>query len=242
MKARVAAFEKLFLSGSMGFNMAPDLTPPPSNQFNYDEQMQFTSGHGPMSGQLQNRQLPNRQLSNGHLPNGHLPNRHLPNGQLAPDGSHSGVVAPPQDFRRAHRPPPINQQAYQIHQEQQPIPNRAQGSTNAWGGNGAYMGKIMVGSLAGLMILDGFSESHSSGGPSESKGLFAVPTQLLGNAAKFVRASGEINILGHHSSAAQTFNYLRLLLLLGALLSVFIPSFLTPVSYTHLTLPTICSV
>ncbi|OBT67881.1 hypothetical protein VE03_02592 [Pseudogymnoascus sp. 23342-1-I1] len=224
MKARLAAFEKLFLSGSMGFNMTPNLTPPPNNQFNFEQQMQFAGGHGPMSGQMPNGQLPNEPM-----PSGQLSNRQLPNGQLAPDGSHSGgVVGPPQYFRRDHRPPPMNQQAYQIHPEQQPLPNQTQGGTNAWGGNGAYFGKIMVGSLAGLMILDGFSESHSSGGPSESRDLFAVPTQLLGNAARFLRASGEINILGHHSSAAQTFSYLRLLLLLGALLSVFIPSFFHP--------------
>lgn len=227
MKARVAAFEKLFLSGSMGFNMTPDLTPPPNQQLNFEEQMRFTSGHGPMNGQIPGGQLPSSQLSSG-MPSGQMTNRQLPNGQLAPDGSHVGVVGPPQDFGRAHRPPPMNQQAYQIHQEPQPLPNRAQGGTNAWGGNGAYFGKIAVGSLAGLMILDGFSESQSSGGPSESRGLFAVPTQFLGNAAKFVRASGEINILGHHSSAAQTLSYLRLFLLLGALLSVFIPSFFHP--------------
>ncbi|OBT87539.1 hypothetical protein VE02_03748 [Pseudogymnoascus sp. 03VT05] len=216
MKARVAAFEKLFLSGSMGFNMTPNPTPPPSNQFNFEEQMRFTSGHGSMSGQMLNAQIPSGQMSHPQLPNG----------QLAPN--HNGVVGPPQDFRRAHRPPPINQQAYQIHQEPQPLPNRVHGGTNAWGGNGAYFGKIMVGSLAGLMILDNFSEFHSSGGPSEQRGLFALPTQLLNNAAKFLKSSGEINILGHHSSSAQTLSYLRLLLILGALLSVFVPSFFRP--------------
>ncbi|KFY36527.1 hypothetical protein V495_07813, partial [Pseudogymnoascus sp. VKM F-4514 (FW-929)] len=230
MKARVAAFEKLFLSGSMGFNMTPDLTPPshPHNQFNYDEQMRFTSGHGhgPMGAQIPNGQLPRaqipiRQLSSGHLSHRQLPTGQIPNGQLAPDGTHGGVFGPHQDVRRAHRPPPMNQQAYQMHPEQQPqpqpqqLPNRAQGGTNAWGGNGAYFGKVMVGSLAGMMILDSFSESQSSGGPSEAKGLFAVPTQFLGNAANFLRTSGEINILGHHSSATQTFAYLRLFLLFG---------------------------
>ncbi|OBT51679.1 hypothetical protein VE04_08855, partial [Pseudogymnoascus sp. 24MN13] len=209
MKARVAAFEKLFLSGSMGFNMTPNPTPPPNNQFNFEQQMRFTGGHGPMGGQMPNTQMHSGQMSN----------RQLPNGQLAPNGNHGVVVGPPQDFRRAHRPPPINQQAYQIHQEPQPLPDRAQGGTNAWGGNGAYFGKIMVGSLAGLMVLDNFSESHSSGNPSEQRGLFAIPTQLLTNAAKFLKSSGEINILGHHSSSAQTLSYLRFLLLLGALLS-----------------------
>ncbi|ELR02793.1 hypothetical protein GMDG_05730 [Pseudogymnoascus destructans 20631-21] len=218
MKARVAAFEKLFLSGSMGFNMTPNPTPPPNNQFNFEEQMRFTSGHGPMSAQMPNGQMPSAQMSN----------RQLPNGQLASNRFHGVVVGPPQDFRRAHRPPPINQQAYQIHSEPQPLPNRAHGGTNAWGGNGAYFGKIMVGSLAGLMILDNFSESHSSSGPSESRGLFAIPTQLLGNASKFIKSSSEVNILGHHSSSAQTLSYLRLLLLLGAFLSVFLPSFFRP--------------
>lgn len=118
----------------------------------------------------------------------------------------------------------MNQQTYQIPQETYQ-PMGSQGGTNPWSSNGAYFGKLMVGSLAGLMILDGFSESQSTGEASDSKGLFAVPTQLLGSAARYIRASGEINAFGCNFSAAQTFGYLRLLLMIGAMVYVFVPSF-----------------
>lgn len=192
MKARIAAFEKLFLSGSMGMSPAPASLQP----FNFGQD-QFMNG------------------SSARL-----------NGQVTPNVSPRGMIDVPEDFRRIHQAQQMNQQTYQVPQEtyQQQM-NRAQGSTNAWSNNGAYFGKMMVGSLAGLMILEGFSESQSTGDPSDSRGLFAVPTQLLGAVARYIRSSAEINVLGNHFSAAQTFSYLRLFLMIGALVYVFIPSF-----------------
>ncbi len=190
MKARIAAFEKLFLSGSMGMNP----NPPPSHQFTFGQE-QFMNGG---STQI--------------------------NGQTTPNVSPRGMIEIPDDFRRIHQAQQINQQTYQMPQESYPPMNRQQQGTNRWSNNGAYFGKMMVGSLAGLMILEGFSESQSSG-DDDSRGLFAVPTQLIGGVARYIRSSAEVNVYGTHFPAAQTFSYLRLFLMIGALLYVFIPSF-----------------
>lgn len=46
--------------------------------------------------------------------------------------------------------------------------------------NGAMMGKLMVGSLAGLMILEGLVERESSQEEPAGRGLFALPVNLAG--------------------------------------------------------------
>jgi hypothetical protein len=46
--------------------------------------------------------------------------------------------------------------------------------------NGAIMGKLMVGSLAGLMILEGFAEREQSQEAPAGRGLFALPVNLVG--------------------------------------------------------------
>lgn len=191
MKARIAAFEKLFLSGSMGMNPAPM----PVQQFTFGGHEQYMSGN---SAQM--------------------------NGQVTPNISPRGMMEMSDDFRRMNQAQQMTQQTYQVPQETYQPMNRGQNGTNGWSNNGAYFGKMMVGSLAGLMILEGFSESHSTGDGSDPKGLFAIPTQLLGGVARYVQSSAEINVLGRHFSAAQTLSHLRLFLMIGALIYVFIPS------------------
>lgn len=191
MKSRIAAFEKLFLSGSMGMNPAP----PPSHQFTFNQE-QFMGG---ASTQM--------------------------NGQITPNVSPRGMIDMADDFRRVHQTQQINQQTYQVPQGSYPAMNRQDQRTNSWSSNGQYFGKMMVGSLAGLMILEGFSESHSTGNEAGSRGLFAIPTHLLCGIAKYIKTSGELNVFGTHISSAQTFSYLRLILMIGALVYVFIPSF-----------------
>ncbi|KAI4639642.1 hypothetical protein J4E93_008996 [Alternaria ventricosa] len=46
--------------------------------------------------------------------------------------------------------------------------------------NGAMMGKLMVGSLAGLMILEGLAEREQSQEEPAGRGLFALPVNLVG--------------------------------------------------------------
>lgn len=198
MKSRIAAFEKLFLSGSMGMNPAPQ----PTNQFTFGQE-QFMGG---ASTQM--------------------------NGQITPNVSPRGMIDMQDDFRRVHQTQQINQQTYQVPQGAYPAMNRQDQRTNSWSSNGQYFGKMMVGSLAGLMILEGFSEAHSSAPESDSRGLFALPTHLLGGLAKYIKTSGDLNIFGAHVSSAQTFGYLRLILMIGALLYVFLPSIFAPSTET----------
>ncbi|KAK8248641.1 hypothetical protein IWZ00DRAFT_300349 [Phyllosticta capitalensis] len=61
--------------------------------------------------------------------------------------------------------------------QQQPMVNRR--------GN-QMMNKLMVGSLAGLMVVEGWRERESSGENPEGRGLFALPIHLLGYGSAFV--------------------------------------------------------
>ena len=47
------------------------------------------------------------------------------------------------------------------------------------GPTGRFVGKLMVGSLAGLMIVEGFSEKENGSEKTHGRGLFALPTELL---------------------------------------------------------------
>jgi hypothetical protein len=82
----------------------------------------------------------------------------------------------------------------------------------------------MVGSLAGLMIMEGFSEAEQETDSPAARGLFAVPVQLLRTLSNAFHSSLDINVLGYHLRAAQALSYLRFFLLCGALLFVFLPS------------------
>jgi hypothetical protein len=195
MKARIAAFEKLFLSGAMGVSVNPV---PRMNPFQYNQEQMYTDSA---------------------------------TNQITPNVSPRGMIEIPEEFRRIHAAQQLNQQTYQMpqdayqqqqQQQQQQQMNRVSGGTG-WN-TGGYFGKMMVGSLAGLMILEGFSESESQG-EADSRGLFALPTQLLGTLGRTLRSFGEINFLGYHSSSSQTLGYLKLMLVIGVLLYVFIPSF-----------------
>jgi hypothetical protein len=70
-----------------------------------------------------------------------------------------------------------------------PVSSRAgmagqQPMVNGRGSN--MMNKLMVGSLAGLMLMEGFAEREQSGEQPEGRGLFALPIGLLGQLARFL--------------------------------------------------------
>ncbi|KAL3427954.1 helix-loop-helix DNA-binding domain-containing protein [Phlyctema vagabunda] len=180
MKARINAFEKLFMAGSMGFNPAP----PISHAFQYPQDYN-TPGPSPIA-------------------------------------DPQGMIQVPDDIRRLHAAQ-LGQQTYSVPQEhfqqsRQPI------GPNGWQTGGGYFGKLMVGSLAGLMVMEGFSEAEQDTDTPGARGLFAVPTQLISTLSKSLRSSADLSVLGYHVSATQTFGYMKLLLVCGALLYVFLPS------------------
>ncbi|RDL42050.1 HLH, helix-loop-helix DNA-binding protein [Venustampulla echinocandica] len=182
-KARLAAFETLFRSGSMGFTPAPPIT----NPFQYPRDYQTPGRSGAVDPQ--------------------------------------GMIRVPESMRRLHGQ--SSQQTYPVAQEQfqqqrQPV------GPNGWQNGGGYFGRLMVGSLAGLMIMEGFSETEQSADTPSGRGLFSLPVQMLRSLSQAAHSSFDISVLGYHVPAAQTLTYIKLFLALGALLYVFLPSLFAP--------------
>ncbi|RFU27581.1 hypothetical protein B7463_g8753, partial [Scytalidium lignicola] len=179
MKARINAFEKLFISGSMGVSQVPQLRPP----FSYPQYSESSSG---------------------------------------PPVEPQGMIQVPEDMRRMH--PQMSQQAYSVPQEHYQPARPAYGQSG-WQNRGGAFGKLMVGSLAGLMIMEGFRETEQDGNNPNARGLFGVPTQLLCAASQKLHSCLNVNVLGYHVPATQSLGYLKILLVIGILLYVFLPSF-----------------
>ncbi|KAJ3522308.1 hypothetical protein NM208_g12915 [Fusarium decemcellulare] len=193
MQARIAAFEKLFMAGAMNGAISPLQQPPTPIQYAQDSQ-QFVNS--PMSASQDGGAPP------------------------------AGMIQVPDDMKRiisaqmaAGQPYPVPQQPYRggnpalIRQQQ--IQQQQQMQQNRWSNAGPYFGKLMVGSLAGLMILEAVREDEVSNEKPEGRGLFAVPLHLLKAAASGL----DLNFMGYHLHTS-----LRIILLLGTFLWVFVPS------------------
>ncbi|KAK7421297.1 Clr6 histone deacetylase associated PHD protein-2 Cph2 [Neonectria magnoliae] len=196
MQARIAAFEKLFMAGAMNGAISPLQQPPTPIQYAQDAQ-QFVGS--PIS--------------------------------ASPDGSGppAGMIQVPDDMKRiisaqmaAGQPYPVPQQPYRggnpavIRQQQ--IQQQQQMQQNRWNNAGPYFGKLMVGSLAGLMLLEAVREDEISNKDTEGRGLMAVPLHLL----RSVASSLDLSFMGYHVHTS-----LRVLLILGTFLWVFVPSLFT---------------
>lgn len=199
MQQRISAFEKLFMASAMNGTMSPVQ--------NQNSPMQF----GQDASQFMNTPV--------GTPRGLDP---------------QGMIPVPDDMKRiisaqlaSGRPYPVPQQQFQQNpaiMRQQQIQQQQQMQANRWQGASPYIGKFMVGSLAGLMILEAAREHEQSNESPEGRGLFAIPLQLLG---PFV-AHSHVSIAGHSFSLYQTISTIKSLLLLGALLWVFVPSLFAP--------------
>ena len=132
-----------------------------------------------------------------------------------------GMIQVPEDIRRLHSQG--NQQSYTVPQEHYQQNHRPMGP-NGWGQTGGYFGKLMVGSLAGLMIMEGFSQAEQETDSPNARGLFAIPTQLLTSVSRSLHSSLDINVLGYYVSAGHTLHYMKLFFVVGALISLFLPS------------------
>jgi hypothetical protein len=193
MQARIAAFEKLFMAGAMNGGMSSLQQPPTPIQYAQDSQ-QF--GGSPISASQDGNAQPGGMIQ--------VPDdmKRIINAQMA-----AGQPYPvPQQQFRGGNPALIRQQ--QIQQQQQMQQNR-------WNNAGPYFGKLMVGSLAGLMILEAVREDEVSNDKPEGRGLYALPLQLLKSAASGL----DLTFNGYHVHTS-----LRVLLLIGTFLWVFVPS------------------
>ncbi|TVY48586.1 Sterol regulatory element-binding protein [Lachnellula occidentalis] len=183
-KARLAAFETLFRSGSMGFSP----TPPMSNAFQYPPDYN-TPSHSPVN-------------------------------------DPQGMIQVPEDIRRLQRQ--SSQQTYpvgQFQELQQQQGRQQQMGPNGWqNGGGGYFGKLMVGSLAGLMVMEGFTQAESESDEPGARGLFAIPVHLLRTVSHYIHSSIDFDVLGYHVSTSQFLGYFKVFLVFGALLYVFLPA------------------
>lgn len=197
MRARIAAFEKLFMAGAMNGNITPSQQPPPT----------------PM--QYSNKEIQPKDFS---------PVKTASDPSTSPP---AGMIQVPDDMKRiiaaqmaVGQPYAVPQQSFrgspqQTILQQQQIQQQQQMQQGRWANAGPYFGKLMVGSLAGLMVLEALQEDEVSNDKPEGRGLFALPVQLLGKFGSVL----DYNFMGYHVHTS-----LKLLLLLGTLLWVFIPS------------------
>ncbi|PNY24468.1 Sterol regulatory element-binding protein 1 [Tolypocladium capitatum] len=200
MKDRIAAFEKLFMAGAMNGSVSPMQHPPTPMQYPQDDRQQFA-----------NSPMATSQDGGGNAP---------------------GMINVPDDMKRiisaqmaVGQPYPMSQQPFRGSNpavvRQQQIQQHQQMQQNGWVNNASpYFGKLMVGSLAGLMILEAVGENEVSNEKPEGRGLFALPLRLLGH----VSSTLDLYVMGYHVHTS-----LKLLVFFGAMLWVFVPSlFATP--------------
>lgn len=110
----------------------------------------------------------------------------------------------------------IPQETFLQYQQQQPL-----GSTG-WNGH-SYMGKVMIGTMAALMIMEGFSEEEQSSESPTSRGLFAIPTHMLQFIKFLFKIPREINIFGYHSSSREILWYLKFIIIFSSVIYVVLP-------------------
>lgn len=200
MQQRIAAFEKLFMAGAMNGAVSPLQQTTPSTPIQYSQEpngygnsAMGTSGQTDPQGMIQVPEDMKRIIA-----------AQLATGQPYP--------VPPRPFGGNHNPNLIRQQ--QIQQQQHHIQARG------WQNAGPYFGKLMVGSLAGLMLLEAVRENEQSNETPEGRGLFAVPIRLL----SLLTSSLNINFMGYHFQGAQVLYSIRVALLLCSIWWAVFPS------------------
>lgn len=199
MQARIAAFEKLFMAGAMNGSLSTVQPAPTQMQYPQDAMQPFSDS------------TKSQQDDSGEMP--------------------AGMIQVPEDMRRiiaaqmaVGQPYPVPQQNFQgsgqtVVRQQQIQQQQVQQQPGMWANAGPYFGKLMVGSLAGLMIVEAVREEESSNERPEGRGLLAVPIQIL----RSIGSGLDLHIMGYHVHTS-----LRLILCLGVFLWVFVPSLFRP--------------
>lgn len=208
MQQRIAAFEKLFMHGALSNanSMSPMAQPSPVA-------MQFGAGAGqqdPMAAFMGTTPLATPRVNDP-----------------------AGMIPVPEEMKRilqaqaaAGRPYPVPQQPFQATPaviRQQQIQQQQQMQQNRWQTAGPYLGKMMVGSLAGLMLLEAAREQEVDPESTQGRGLFALPLQLL--RPLVASSDAHVGFAGYYFSTAQILSNLKFMILLGMLLWAFVPSF-----------------
>ncbi|KAI0379015.1 hypothetical protein F5Y04DRAFT_272281 [Hypomontagnella monticulosa] len=198
MQQRIAAFEKLFMAGAMNGAVSPMQQATPSTPIQYSQE---PTGYASAA---MAAQTPSNAQGMIQVPDDM---KRILAAQLATGQQYQ---VPPQQFRAGNNPMMRQQQIQQQHHMQ----------ARGWQNAGPYFGKLMVGSLAGLMLLEAVRENEQNNETPEGRGLFALPVELL----KFLTSSININFMGYHVPGAQVFYYIKIVLLLCNLWWALIPS------------------
>ncbi|KAI9767801.1 MAG: hypothetical protein M1840_005482 [Geoglossum simile] len=140
-------------------------------------------------------------------------------------GSPQGIIPVPESMRRMH----AGHYQQQFGQQQASRQRFSTGGTQPpqKGGNGRAGGgtlsKLMVGSLAGLMFIEGLGEREQGGKTTAVRGLFAPPTYLFGGSGRLLSP----NPTGAKSlfSFGELLVLFKFVLALGAVIYVLSPSF-----------------
>ncbi|KAJ9133422.1 hypothetical protein NKR23_g10725 [Pleurostoma richardsiae] len=96
-----------------------------------------------------------------------------------------------------------------------------QGGTGRRSPGGGPMSKLMVGGMAGMLAMQGFSTPEGGNDMPSGRGLFALPVHLL---PQFGQSLQHLGFVGDASTINTALHAFRGLLLLGAVLYVFLPS------------------
>ncbi|AEO64225.1 d5899ee2-3b50-4769-9a91-aaefe7f10ba4 [Thermothielavioides terrestris] len=202
MQARIAAFEKLFMAGAMtGIPNPLQVQPPTSAQYPQDAAPFLSTPMAtPRGGDVQ-----------GVIPVPDDIKRILAMQQMNAGAPYP--VPPAQPFGQT--PAIVRQQQIQQQQQQQ---QQQQAQAGRWN---PYLGKLMVGSLAGLMLVEALVESEESNETTEGRGLGSLSMYYL---SAFVRST-HFSIGGYYVSAVDLIAKLRLLSLLGLCLWLVYSSF-----------------
>ncbi|KAI1175924.1 helix-loop-helix DNA-binding domain-containing protein [Nemania sp. FL0916] len=194
MQQRIAAFEKLFISGAMS-GAIPQRTPSTPTPYS---QQSANFAPSPMA-------TPNQPDTRGMIP---VPDDMKPilAAQMA---TGQPYPVPQQVFRQA---PLVRQQ--QIHHQQQHM--QAEG----WQHASPYYGKMIVGSLAALMLLEAVRENEQSNESPGGRGLFALPIHLL----RYLTSQLSVNFMGYSIHGARVIFSIKVVLLLCSLWWAFMPS------------------
>ncbi|RWA14789.1 hypothetical protein EKO27_g271 [Xylaria grammica] len=197
MQQRIAAFEKLFMSGAMNGTISPHQQHAPPTPTTYPQES-TTYAPSPMG----------------------TPSRPDP----------QGLIQVPDDMKRiiaaqlaAGQPYPVPQQTFRPNPalvRQQQIQQQQQMQAGGWQTATPYFGKLMVGSLAGLMLLEAVRENEQSNETPEGRGLFALPIHLL----KFLTSNLSINFMGYSVQGARVIYSIKVILLLCSLWWALMPS------------------
>ncbi|KAI3320225.1 hypothetical protein HD806DRAFT_524897 [Xylariaceae sp. AK1471] len=202
MQQRIAAFEKLFMSGAMNGAISPHQQHAPPTPTTYPPESNIFAP-SPMA-------TPRRADT-------------------------QGIIQVPDDMKRiiaaqlaAGQPYPVPQQTFRpnpaLVRQQQVQQQQQQMQTGGWQNATPYFGKLMVGSLAGLMLLEAVRENEQSNETPEGRGLFALPIHLL----RFLISNLSINFMGYSIHGARVIYSIKIVLLLCSLWWALMPSLMEP--------------